>query len=355
MAETRMPSSWTLHLQTANDYGVWTGGANPKEMDSLKTTSFTGGLRFWTDALLRAEGRECCTGQSRCSDGGGGKPVCPTCAIFGCTGLSRAFTVRTETPDFDHVVPKKGNLKVPLGKFVYNNSQGRQKTPSYFLTNGYRGPITLSLSMRRPHNSSFTLPPEVLTALYLMLEYGTFGAYDQYGCGQVNMDADEKKALREACSAWKTEDRPADTGGVTLRDFFFFKGVTEAQNPEAMCEIRHDIRNLLRAPSLPDPVATKLRHWFCGALGNPAQGTNYAYSVDPRTGQIYGWGHFARAGVEFTKFRETAVRAVYDTVRKKCSGNSFVWKEFGSPRDPSSPRDWPGYLASLISTEWRQS
>lgn len=171
--------------------------------------------------------------------------------------------------------------------------------------------------MRRPHNSSFTLPPEVLTALYLMLEYGTFGAYDQYGCGQVNMDADEKKALREACSAWKTEDRPADTGGVTLRDFFFFKGVTEAQNPEAMCEIRHDIRNLLRAPSLPDPVATKLRHWFCGALGNPAQGTNYAYSVDPRTGQIYGWGHFARAGVEFTKFRETAVRAVYDTVRKK--------------------------------------
>lgn len=57
MAETRMPSSWTLHLQTANDYGVWTGGANPKEMDSLKTTSFTGGLRFWTDALLRAEGK----------------------------------------------------------------------------------------------------------------------------------------------------------------------------------------------------------------------------------------------------------------------------------------------------------
>ena len=58
MAETRTPSSWTLHLQTANDYGVWTGGANPKEMDSLKTTSVTGGLRFWTDALLRAEGRE---------------------------------------------------------------------------------------------------------------------------------------------------------------------------------------------------------------------------------------------------------------------------------------------------------
>ena len=124
--------------------------------------------------------------------------------------------------------------------------------------------------MRRPHNRSFTLPPEVLTALYLMLEYGTFGAYDQYGCGQVNMDADEKKALREACSAWKTEDRPADTGGVTLRDFFFFKGVTEAQNPEAMYEIRHDIRKLLRAPSLPNPVATILIHWFCDALINPA-------------------------------------------------------------------------------------
>ena len=41
MAETRTPPSWTLHLQTANDYGVWTGGAAPDKMDSLKTTSFT--------------------------------------------------------------------------------------------------------------------------------------------------------------------------------------------------------------------------------------------------------------------------------------------------------------------------
>ena len=353
MAEIQTPSSWTLHLKTANDYGVWTGGANPQKMDSLKTTSVTGGLRFWTDALLRAEGRACCTEQGRCSYRGG-KSVCPTCAIFGCTGLSRAFTVRTETPDFA-LDFDKGTLEVPLGKFVCNTSLGRQKPPKYYLTKGYCGPITLSLSMRRPHNGAFTLPPEVLTALYLMLEYGTFGAYDQYGCGQVNMDEDEKKELREACSAWKTEDRPADTGGVTLRDFFFFKGVTEDQNrQEVMCEIRHDIRNRLRALSLPDTVATKLRHWFCGALRNPAGGTNYAYSIDPQTGQVYGWGHFARAGVEFAKFREAAVSAVWDTVRKKCTGNSFVWKEFGSPRDPSSPREWPGYLASLISTEWRQ-
>ena len=98
MAETRTPSSWTLHLQTANDYGVWTGGAAPDKMDSLKTTSFTGGLRFWTDALLRAEGRECCTGQSRCSYGGGGKPVCPTCAIFGFPGPSRSAQKRLISP-----------------------------------------------------------------------------------------------------------------------------------------------------------------------------------------------------------------------------------------------------------------
>ena len=270
--------------------------------------------------------------------------------------LHWAFTVRTETATFSTSFTKPKRPTVSLGKFAYDNVQGKRGTPKYYLTKGYCGPITISLSMRRPHNGAFTLPPEVLTALYLMLEYGTFGAYDQYGCGQVNMNADEKKALREACSTWKTEDRPADTGGVTLRDFFFFKGVTEEQNrQEAMCEIRHDIRNKLRASSLPDAVATKLRHWFCGALRNPAGGTNYAYSIDPQTGQVYGWGHFARAGVEFAKFRETAVSAVWDTVRKKCTGNSFVWKEFGSRlRDPSSPRDWPGYLASLISTEWRQ-
>ncbi|MCR5258677.1 MAG: hypothetical protein K6E40_11040 [Desulfovibrio sp.] len=40
---------------------MWTGGAVSKTMETLKTTSIVGGMRFWTDVLLRAEGKACYT------------------------------------------------------------------------------------------------------------------------------------------------------------------------------------------------------------------------------------------------------------------------------------------------------
>ena len=357
MAEQQRPSTCTLHLQTANEYGVWTGGADSKTMETLKTTSIVGGMRFWTDALLRAEGKACCTDQSRCY-AGPGKTVCPTCAVFGCTGLSRAFTVQAETPVFAKREKANPKNRIPLGSRQYMDSKGQVQTPKYFLTYGYTGPVTLKLTMRRPHGGAIALPAEALTGLYLMLEYGTFGAYDQYGCGQVNMDPEERAGLQALCAAYRPQEGPADTDGPTLRDFFFFKGQVSASNlKEAMCEIRYDVRKALRPPLLPSSLDRDLRRWFCGSLGRGDEncGTNYSFSVDPASGKLFGWGHFARAGIRpaYPEHRESVVGILHATVRQKC-GSSLVWKEFGSSRDASSPRSWPEYLASLISANWRQ-
>ena len=53
-----LPSEMQLHLSTMNRLGIWTGGAKAGTMTAINATSILGSLRYWTEALMRADGKE---------------------------------------------------------------------------------------------------------------------------------------------------------------------------------------------------------------------------------------------------------------------------------------------------------
>lgn len=352
MNKLSLPTTLRLSLKTMNSYGIWTGGANSKEMTAVNATSVLGGLRFWAEAMLRANGATACFEKERC-----GK--CEACMTFGCTGISRAFSLQVKHENLNQSIGK-ATSPLPLPQYKYQNNRGETKTPRYYLTNGYTGQLDLAMAVRRPDaHGDFGLPPAMLTALYLMIEYGTVGAYDQYGCGLTGFaDPDQKENLRELAllGAESASGGNGKAKNLALGDFFFFRGcVSKDKSREAMGEIRYLIRNVIRKTG-----DERLRHWFCGSLktdqetfsGRANSGTNYSFSIDGN-GKLYGWGHFGRAGNKYAGKREAVLDLVHGTL-KKALGNSLDWKEFAAPgRDGTSPKDWPSYLGNLLKSDWR--
>lgn len=360
MSDIEIPSYLKIPLKTRGTFGIWTGGPQTQNMTSLNATSLLGGLRFWTEALLRADGRQVCTKQERCTyDKDKADKTCEMCKIFGCTGISRAFSMKVNVNEDEfnkYLVNPKEPMKIPLEEKKYFRN-GRTVTPTYYLKYGFRGHFDIELSMRRPLDgkSSFILPENVLTALYLMIEYGTMGANDQYGSGIVDfVEESDREFLRKIClkhiSAQKSASR-----GVSLRDFFFFKGKVITSNvpksvPRGMCLIRNSIREGMRQ-SRPE-----LRHWFCGSLkqdqknGNNS-GSKYVMGVD-EMGCLYGWGFYPRDHSQYGEERDFVLDLVRKSVRNY-AGEGYQWIEF-APEKSSKDMDWNSFFTSLLGEKpWR--
>ncbi len=109
----QLPQPITVKVKTITP--IWTGDAQGKT-SYVKGTSLVGGLRFWTEALLRSFGGKPCDittdrdSNSRCiyDPKAGKKEICPACEIFGCTGKARSFMLRVS----DEGMQKKGGGKV---------------------------------------------------------------------------------------------------------------------------------------------------------------------------------------------------------------------------------------------------
>lgn len=369
MEELPEVPSLRIHLHTANAYGIWTGGAKAGVMDAVQETSLLGGLRFWTGALLRAQGQSTCAGRNCVHDTSNAQKTCALCTLFGCTGLSRLFSLGADIPQKQ--TASKGKLQaLKLSQHAYRDRNGRQHVPTYYLTKGYTGPLTLSLTVRRPRlaDGKFALPSEVLTALFLMIEYGTLGAYDQYGCGLVRFATPEDRKTLHALCLQKATAAPASQG-ISLRDFFFFKGHVQPKDATTdMGEIRYRIRDMLR-----QKINADLRHWFCGTLdkNTGACGTNYAFTIN-KDGALYGWGHYPRTAIEASepksspqlksvcatayREREVVLNAVRQVLAQKdIAGSSLVWRECDSERDSVARQPWPQFYTSLVKDSWRDA
>ncbi len=88
-----MTNTLTIHIRTRTP--LWTGGLDGT-MDRIHETGIIGSLRWWYEAIVRGLGGHACdpTGDDRCPDRQG--RYCDVCAVFGATGLQRAF--RLEGP-----------------------------------------------------------------------------------------------------------------------------------------------------------------------------------------------------------------------------------------------------------------
>lgn len=393
-----MTKTVRFELKTLPGSGIWTGGSDHTTMTSIKGSSLLGGMRFWTEAFLRSFGHEVCdcTHEKKKEVYGQDKDVCAACHVFGCTGLARAFTLRIE-PEGNVQGGQKIEKCVPIfeagGKRYY-----------YSLSQGWRGSLALALSCRRPlswplsrEKGEVCLPPEMLPAVFLMLEYGTLGALDQYGCGLVGMTNREalSAVVKEAALPVEGQAKPG-AGLADLKDFYFFKGkldgaALQKKVPGAISMKKDEnqrvqgqagnasrgealpgnfahivrLRRLLREAMRPlrdDAAHTALRHWVCGYMpqgkgGGVAVGSHVSLGVT-EGGQLYGWGWMPEKGIEgisasvWPGMRQQALDDVKKALGSVCP--NLTWKEFQSARDAASPREWRAYVEAMLKTPWRE-
>lgn len=337
-----------LKLTTMTGSSLWTGGID-QSMTYVKATSILGGLRFWTEALLRSQGYKVCS-QARCTyDSKNPESTCAACVLFGCTGLARPFILKTETHS-----PVTGIVNQPPACVLQGARQAR-----YYFKTGYTGAFTLKLVPQRPFGGVLCIPAEVQAALVLMVGYGTLGAQDQYGCGlSVPVDKSEFKKLAENAASCIASQKPSlnDSDSHGLKSFFFFKGkLKEGASPQiTMGTCRHDIREVARA--LKGDTGGNFRHRFCGQLNRANScGTCYNLAVSNRT--LYGWGYFPPQS-QYSRFQKDMLNGMNEVLKTNLEG--VRWKEFQTEkRDQESfnkfKSDWNAYLADLLNNapDWR--
>lgn len=371
------------HIETLPDSGIWTGSADHKKMTAIKGTSLLGGMRFWTEALLRSFGHKVCdcVQSKEVFDKKEQGKVCAACHSFGCTGLSRAFSLRVMPEN----MKKNGEkMTVTVTPFGQNSPKTTGMGKQYSLAYGWQGRLTLAMSCRRPlswppvpngEQGPVMLPPEVLLATLLMLEYGALGAHDQYGCGLVRLlGRDELLPKLQACALPQDDSYASKEGYADLRDFFFFKGRLDQQKLErqsnctvtaqapgqplapshaAMVRVRRLLRDSLRGQG----GDTTVRHWLCGTLKPKPTGSHISLGVS--AGTLYGWGWLPRAGIpglsgsHWPTLCEKSLAAVHAGLQGICP--DLRWKEFASAREAAAPKDWRAYVTEMIAQPWRDA
>lgn len=335
-----------LKIRVSTLTPIWTGDSDQKT-SYLRATSFLGGMRFWTEALLRSFGENVCNithQENRCiHDSQNGQWGCAACNIFGCTGLSRSFRLRVIDDDGLKEIKSK---KVTIEQQTYN-SNGQTRMSLYFPKGGLTGSFAITIMPIRPGD----LNPYFLAGFKLLLEWGNLGAQDQYGQGLVKADTE---SMQEKLQSIDLEEQPQTNDNNELpnfKDFFFFKGKvtdTSTEVNKVPFMVRNKVRNSLREGK----NQTSLRHYFCGCLGSGNQEKQGAkYNISLYDNQLYGWGWFPRQG-NYKAFRDSCLNILKQRLEDVCS-NSLIWKEYNSVRDEASHHSWPEYVRDMLNNAWR--
>ncbi len=168
-----MPDFLTIRIRTRTP--LWTGGLDGT-MDRIHETGILGSLRWWYEAIVRGLGGEACdpTGDDRCPDHQG--RYCDACAVFGATGLQRAF--RLEGPVWWNR-ERGSKLEIKM-----RNARGHL---GWHLGRGFLGEGTLQfVPLRLPEGWSWDELWKALSlTLCLIACWGGLGPRTQQGYGVI--------------------------------------------------------------------------------------------------------------------------------------------------------------------------
>lgn len=314
---------------------IWTGDAN-RQTSYVKGTSIIGGLRFWTEALIRSLGGRVCdiNGNDKCiHDPDKKNKTCDACNIFGCTGLGRSFGLKIEGNGGKEAI---GNVEFPEYRHIF---RGKQKTPTWYLKDpGLQGDYNIKITKTRNRD----IAPELALSLSIMLKWGTIGAKDQFGHGIVEATLPEEilRLARQAIpDKWSIQKD-------SFQDFFFFSVPADSRHTKLPFRIRYHVRSDLRI----DRDDRELRHYFCGKT---MRTQNYAtkYNIGLANGRVKGWGYYPPVG-KFKKHRERCLEILKNQVESHCGKDGLIWREFKSERGTGkNATDWPAFLRQLLEGE----
>ncbi len=179
-------STLTVKIKTLTP--LWTGGVD-STMDRIHETGIIGSLRWWYEAIVRGLGGSACdpTSDSRCPDRDGN--YCDACAVFGATGLQRAF--RLEGPEWWYQT-RENTLKV----WVKNNK-------GWFLGRGFMSEGEMQIvPLRLPEGWE---TGDLRQSLYLTMKliecWGGLGPKTQQGYGVVKLEFNQGENVEQAIEA----------------------------------------------------------------------------------------------------------------------------------------------------------
>ena len=324
-----LPEQIVIPIKTLTP--VWTGDADRKT-SYIKGTSLLGGLRFWTEALVRSLGKRVCniTDETKdIYDKETGKDICRVCEIFGCTGKGRSFSLRVSGEG-----KEEGMGEIRLTEYRYEKPHGRWNIPAWFLKDkGKTGNFEIRVMPLRKVGIS----PELALALVLMLKWGSLGAKDQFGYGLI--EATLPKALIELAQAVPNNGK-TPYNGLSLQDFFYFTARGENQDNNLPFRIRYCVRQSLRENE-------RLRHYFCGTIMKRDKSAT-KFNIGMAGNSIRGWGFFPKDG-KFSNGRDICLNNLKETIGRLCNENTLLWREFDSERDSAMQgENWPHFLESLL-------
>ena len=206
---------------------LWTGGVDGT-MIRLHETGIIGSLRWWYEVIVRGLGGWACDpSEHGCPDKEG--RICDACALFGATGIKRAFRI-----DWDH--PENPSVDRRLKIRTTSNNRG------WFLGRGLfsQNIEGILLSTRFLDWISQDEMLQMLgCSLSLADKWGGLGARTQQGYGVTEIQTSPDLNIRSALITYdKLQKRASRRSGIghelpKLNEFFFAKvKFPKPPNPE---------------------------------------------------------------------------------------------------------------------------
>lgn len=172
----------TIHLTTRTP--LWTGGVGGT-VDRLHETGILGSLRWWYEAVVRGLGGTACDpSKHKCPDRD--ERYCDACAVFGATGLKRAF--RFEWDEWENSDPF-----ARLNVRISNHPRHR----GWYLGRGFVGEIGASIiPLRLPEGWQADGLIQVLLLLFALIEAcAGLGSRTQQGYGVVEVKCTDRQGV----------------------------------------------------------------------------------------------------------------------------------------------------------------
>jgi len=279
----------TLNVTIKTLTPLWTGGVDGK-MDRVHETGILGSLRWWYEAIVRGLGGWACdpVSDGRCPDKDGN--YCDACAVFGATGLQRAF--RVEGPVWWNEDPNK-RLTIKV-----KNNRG------WYLGRGFMGQADLKFTpLRLPEGlTREDLWQSLLLTWTLVTRWSGLGPKTQQGYGVVQAEFEGATLdVEQALQAFEKLHNRSNRREVSHNDtwpsldgFFFVKvrfnlGEQEPQDwlRQGTTRIRPDeeINWYLAQPNDGDPVlplAPVVRYHLRGLIKRTKHNNQWVFSHNAR-------------------------------------------------------------------------